>query len=113
MAAMVTGALFFVSMFLSPIATLVPGCATSAALIYVGIMMMNCARQIDWLKTEDAVPAFLTLAMMPMTYNISYGIAFGVISHVLISVFAGRARDVKAGTWVIAALFAVMFFVTH
>ncbi len=113
MAAMVTGALFFVSMFLSPIAMLVPGCATAAALIYVGIMMMNCARSIDWLKTEDAVPAFLTLAMMPMTYNISYGIAFGVISHVLISVFTGKARNVKVGTWVIAALFAVMFFVTH
>ena len=113
MAAMVTGALFFVSMFLSPIAMLVPGCATSAALIYVGIMMMNCARNIDWLKIEEAVPAFLTLAMMPMTYNISYGIAFGVISYVLISVFTGKAKQVKAGTWVIAALFAVMFFVTH
>ena len=113
MAAMVTGALFFVSMFLSPIAKLVPGCATAAALIYVGIMMMNCARNIDWLKTEEAVPAFLTLAMMPLTYNISYGIAFGVISHVLICVFTGRAREVKAGTWVIAALFAAMFLVTH
>ncbi len=113
MAAMVTGALFFVSMFLSPIAMLIPGCATAAALIYVGIMMMNCARNIDWLKTEEAVPAFLTLAMMPMTYNISYGIAFGVISYTLISVFTGKARDVKAGTWVIAALFTVMFFVTH
>ncbi len=113
MAAMVTGGLFFVSMFLSPIAMLVPGCATAAALIYVGIMMMNCARNIDWLKTEEAVPAFLTLAMMPLTYNISYGIAFGVISHALISVFTGKAGKVKAGTWVIAALFAVMFFVTH
>ncbi len=113
MAAMVTGALFFASMFLSPIAKLVPGCATAAALIYVGIMMMNCARNIDWLKTEEAVPAFLTLAMMPMTYNISYGIAFGVISYTLISVFTGKAKNVKAGTWVIAALFAVMFFVTH
>ncbi len=113
MSSMVTGALFFVSMFLSPVAMLVPGCATAAALIYVGIMMMNCARNIDWLKTDEAVPAFLTLAIMPLTYNISYGIAFGVISHVLISVFTGKARSVKAGTWVIAALFAVMFFVTH
>lgn len=113
LAAMVTGALFFMSLFLSPIASLVPGCATAAALIYVGIMMMNCARNIDWLKTEEAVPAFLTLAMMPMTYNISYGIAFGVISYVLIGVFTGKAGKVKAGTWVIAALFAIMFFVTH
>lgn len=109
----VTGALFFISMFLSPIALLVPGCATAAALIYVGIMMMNCARSIDWLKTEEAVPAFLTLAMMPLTYNISYGIAFGLISYVFISVFTGKVKEIKAGTWVIAALFAIMFFVTH
>lgn len=113
LSAMVTGALFFISLFLSPIASLVPGCATAAALIYVGIMMMNCARNIDWLKTEEAVPAFLTLAIMPMTYNISYGIAFGVISYVLISVFTKKAGKIKAGTWVIAVLFAIMFFVTH
>lgn len=110
---MVTGGLFFLAMFFSPIASLVPGCATSAALIYVGIMMMNCVRQIDWLKTEEAVPAFLTVAMMPMTYNISNGIAFGVISHVLISIFIGKRKEIKAGTWVIAGLFTVMFFVTH
>ncbi|MDO4317692.1 MAG: NCS2 family permease [Lachnospiraceae bacterium] len=110
---MVTGALFFISLFFSPVASLVPGCATAAALIYVGIMMMNCARNIDWLKTEEAVPAFLTLAMMPLTYNISYGIAFGVISHVFISVFTGRAREIKPATWVVAVLFIVMFFVTH
>lgn len=61
------GALSFVSMFLSPLALLVPGCAM-AALLYVGIMMMNCAREIDWMKAEDAVPAFMTLAMMPLTY---------------------------------------------
>ncbi len=113
LSAMVTGVLFFISMFLSPIASLIPGCATAAALIYVGIMMMNCARNIDWLKTEDAVPAFLTLALMPMTYNISYGIAFGVISYVLISVFTGKAEKIKIGTWVIAVLFTIMFFVTH
>lgn len=113
LAAMVTGALFFISLFFSPVASLVPGCATAAALIYVGIMMMNSARNIDWLKTEEAVPAFMTLAMMPMTYNISYGIAFGVISYVLINVLTGKAGKIKAGTWVIAILFALMFFVTH
>lgn len=113
LAAMTTGALFFISLFLSPVASLIPGCATAAALIYVGIMMMNCARNIDWLKPEDAVPAFLTLAMIPMTYNISYGIAFGILSYVFISVFTGKAEKIHAGTWVIAALFAAMFFITH
>ena len=113
LAALTTGGLFLVALFLSPVAVLVPNCATAAALIYVGILMMNCARQIDWLDTEQAVPAFLTLAIMPMTYNISYGIAFGVISYVVITLFVGKGRTIKGGTWVIATLFTVMFFVTH
>jgi len=113
LSSMVTGALFFIAMFFSPIAALVPGCATAAALIYVGVLMMNCVRNIDWLNADTAVPAFLTVAMMPMAYNISYGIAFGVISYIFISLFSGKAKEIKAGTWVIGALFAIMFFVTH
>lgn len=113
LSAVVTGALFLTSMFLSPVASLIPSCTTSAALIYVGIMMMNCARNIDWLKAEEAVPAFLTLAMIPMTYNISYGIAFGILSHVFISVFTGKTERIYTGTWVVAILFSVMFLVTH
>lgn len=113
LAAMATGGLFLVAMFFSPVASLVPSCATSAALIYVGILMMDCTKRINWQNTEEAVPAFLTLAIMPMTYNISYGIAFGVISHVLIQVFAGKGKQVNGGTWVIAGLFTLMFLVTH
>lgn len=113
LSSIVTGALFFVAMFLSPIAVLIPGCATAAALIYVGVLMMNCVRNIDWLNADTAVPAFLTVAMMPMTYNISYGIAFGIISHIFISLFSGKVKEIKAGTWVIGILFAIMFFVTH
>lgn len=113
LASMATGGLFLLAMLFSPVAALVPSCATAAALIYVGVLMMDCTRSIDWQSTGEAVPAFLTLVIMPLTYNISYGIAFGVISHVLIQVFAGRGRAVNGGTWVIAALFAVMFLVTH
>ena len=113
LAAMATGGLFLLAMFFSPVASLVPSCATAAALIYVGVLMMDCTRNIDWQNTGEAVPAFLTLVIMPMTYNISYGIAFGVISHVLIQVFAGRGREINGGTWVIAGLFTVMFLVTH
>ena len=113
LASMATGGLFLLAMLFSPVAALVPNCATAAALIYVGVLMMDCTRSIDWQSTGEAVPAFLTLVIMPLTYNISYGIAFGVISHVLIQVFAGRGRAVNGGTWVIAALFAVMFLVTH
>lgn len=113
LAAIATGAFFFIAMFLSPIAKLIPGQATAAALIYVGILMMNCVREIDWTDIESAVPAFMAVAMMPMTYNISYGIAFGLISYVLIKLFTGKVKDIKVGTWVISILFTVMFFVTH
>ena len=113
LAAMTTGGMFLLAMFFGPVASLVPGSATAAALIYVGILMMDCTKKIDWQNTGEAVPAFLTLAIMPMTYNISYGIAFGVISHVLIMAFSGKGKEINGGTWVIAALFTVMFLVTH
>lgn len=113
LSAMVTGGLFLLAMFLGPFASLVPECTTAAALIYVGILMMDCTKKINWQDTAQAVPAFLTLIIMPMTYNISYGIAFGILSHVLIAVLSGKAKELHAGTWVIAGLFAVMFLVTH
>jgi len=110
---LVTAALFFVAMFLSPIAQLIPTCATAAALIYVGVLMIGCVKEIDWFATDMSVPAFLTMAMMPFSYNISYGIAFGMISYVGIKVFTGKAKEVKPGTWVIMILFLLMLFLTH
>lgn len=107
------GAFFAIAMFLSPIAQLVPGCATAAALIYVGVLMMSSVRSIDWDDYSVSVPAFLTMTIMPFTYNISYGIAFGLLSYVAISVFCGEGRRVKPGSWVIAALFAAMLLLTH
>lgn len=113
LSAMVTGALFFIAMFLSPVAALVPGCATATALIYVGILMVNCVKDIDWTDVEVAVPSFLAMAMMPFTYNISYGIAFGLISYIVIKIGVGKIKDIKVGTWIIGILFTIMFFVTH
>lgn len=113
LASMSTAVFFFIAMFLSPLAQLIPSCATAAALIYVGVLMMNCVREIEWTSTEIAVPAFLTVAMMPFTYSISFGIAFGLISYALIAVFTGKAKEVKITTWVIAILFALTFFLTH
>ena len=107
------GAFFFVAMFLSPIAQLVPGCATAAVLIYVGLLMMASIKNIDWNDFKVSVPAFLTLAIMPFTYNISYGIAFGLISYIIISVFCGDIKKIKGSSWVIAALFIAMLLLTH
>ena len=113
MSALVTALLFFIAMFLSPLAQLVPGCATAAALVYVGVLMIACVREIDWQDVATAVPAFLTMAMMPFTYNISYGIAFGLFAYVLISLFTGKAKEIKPGTWVITLLFLAMLLLTH
>ncbi len=107
------GAFFFLAMFLSPIAQLVPGCATAAALIYVGLLMMTSVRNIDWNDFRVSVPAFLTLTVMPFTYNISYGIAFGLISYIVISAFTGDLKKIKASSWVIALLFVAMLLLTH
>lgn len=113
LSAVVTAILFFVAMFLSPVAQLIPGCATAAALVYVGVLMMACVKDIDWHSIDVAVPAFLTMAMMPFSYNISYGIAFGLISYVVIKLCTGKAKEIKAGTWVITVLFLAMLFLTH
>ena len=106
-------AMFLITMFLAPIARLIPSCATAAALIYVGILMIGGVKDIEWGDPTTAVPAFLTMAIMPLTYNISYGIAFGLISYILIKLFSGKIKEIKAGTWVIGILFTVMFFVSH
>ena len=113
LSAVVTAILFFVAMFLSPVAQLIPGCATAAALVYVGVLMMACVKDIDWHSIDVAVPAFLTMAMMPFSYNISYGIAFGLISYVVIKLCTGKVKEIKAGTWVITVLFLAMLFLTH
>lgn len=127
-ASLITAACFAVAMFLSPIAEMIPSAATSVALIYVGVLMMNCVREIEWTDVAEAVPAFLTIAMMPFTYNISYGIAFGIISWLLIKLFVElinlcskkkaetipeKTEKINVVTIVIAVLFILMFFLTH
>ena len=113
LSSVVTAVLFLAAMFLSPIAQLIPSCATAAALIYVGVLMISCVKEIDWHSAEIAVPAFLTLAMMPFSYNISYGIAFGLISYLVINLFTGKVKEIKVGTWVITLLFIAMLLLTH
>lgn len=113
LSAFTTGVLFFIAMFLSPVAALIPSSATAAALIYVGVLMLGGVTKIDWNDISVAVPSFLTIAFMAFTYNISYGIAFGMISYIFIMLFTGRAKEIKAFAWLIAVLFTLMFFLTH
>ena len=110
---MATAALFFIAMFLAPVAQLIPTYACAAALIYVGVLMMSNVRNIDWDDPACAVPGFMTVAFMPLTYNISYGIAFGLISYIFIKIFTGKIKEINVGTWVIGLLFGLMFFLTR
>ena len=113
LSSLVTALAFLVALFFAPLAKLVPECAYGAALVYVGVLMIGCVKDIDWTDISVAVPAFLTMAMMPFTYNISYGIAFGLISYVVIKTCSGKIKEVKVGTWVVTVLFLAMFFLTH
>lgn len=113
LSSMVTAAMFLIALFLSPVAALIPACAYAAALVYVGILMIGCVKDIDWSDPAVALPAFLTITMMPFSYNISYGIAFGLISFIAVKLFTGKVKEVSAGTWVMSILFTAMFFLTH
>ncbi len=113
LAAMVTAGMFLIATFLSPIASLIPAAAYAAALIYVGILMMGCVKDLQWDNPTVALPSFLTLVMMAFTYNISYGIAFGLIAHVILKAVRGQFKDISVATWIITILFAATFFLTH
>ncbi len=110
---LITAAAFLLALFFAPLAKLIPAYAYGAALVYVGVLMMGSVKDIDWSDASVSVPAFLTMAMMPFTYNISYGIAFGLISYLVIKLFSGKVKDIKIGTWIITILFLAMFFLTH
>ncbi len=89
----VTAALFFLAVFFTPLIAAVPPYATAPALIIVGIFMMRGIGQINFYNFEEAAPAFLTILLMPLTYSIATGLAFGFISHVLIKLALGKFRD--------------------
>ena len=110
---LIPAAAFLIALFFEPLAKLIPCYAYGAALVYVGVLMMGSVKDIDWSDVSVSVPAFLTMAMMPFTYNISYGIAFGLISYLVIKLFSGKVKEIKIGTWIITILFLAMFFLTH
>ena len=108
--ALTTGVLFLACMFISPIAAIIPAAATSAALIYVGILMLGGLKNIDLSDMAIAVPVFIMLLAMPISGSIGHGIGLGLISYTVIKLFTGRAKDVSVLTYVISAIFLVKFF---
>ncbi len=109
--AVAAAALFLVALFLTPLFTAVPPVATAPALVVVGAMMMRGAREVDWKRADEAIPAFLTLATMPLTYSIANGISFGIVSWVAIKVLTGRYRQVHPLMAVLAALLVAFYAV--
>lgn len=105
LASLVTGVLFLLSIFFSPIFCAIPGFATAPALIFVGFLMISAILDIDFKDLTEAVPAYLCLLSMPMMYSISEGIAIGVISYVVINLVCGKAKKITALMYVLAVLF--------
>ncbi|MEV6859739.1 NCS2 family permease [Streptosporangium subroseum] len=109
LAALVTGGLFTITLFFTPLATVVPSAATSPALVLVGALMMTQARNVPWENLTLAIPAFLMIVLMPFTYSITNGVGAGVISYTVIQATLGRIREIPWLLWVIALIFAAYF----
>jgi len=107
--AVVTGTLFLLSIFFIPLLSGIPAVATAPALIIVGVLMVGTVRQIEWDDPAEAIPSFLTIIMMPLTYSIADGLAAGLISFPLIKLFQGKVKEIPLAIWLIAAAFLVKF----
>nr|WP_296768058.1 NCS2 family permease [Rhodococcus sp. (in: high G+C Gram-positive bacteria)] len=109
LANVVTGVLFLAAMFLTPLTAIVPIEAAAPALVIVGALMIGQVRDIDFTKFDVALPAFLTIVVMPFTYSIANGIGVGFITWVVLAVGSGKAKSVHPLLWVVAALFVAYF----
>ena len=107
--AVVTGLLFIAALLFSPLAGMVPAYATAGALVYVAVLMMGQLSHLQWDDITEAVPAVIVVVMMPFSFSIANGIAFGFISFVAVKVLAGRYREVSPVVWGLAVLFVLKF----
>ena len=103
--ALVVALLFLAALFFAPIAGVVPAYATAPALLFVACLMLRDLVDVDWSDTTESVPAAITALVIPFTYSIAHGIAFGFITYAGLKLLTGQARQVKPVVWVIAALF--------
>jgi AGZA family xanthine/uracil permease-like MFS transporter len=109
LASVVTGVLFLLATIFAPLVEIIPNEAAVPALVLVGFLMMQQVKNIEWDDVEIAIPAFLTIALMPFTYSISAGIGAGFITYVLVKVVRGKVREIHPLMWVVSALFVVYF----
>ena len=97
--------LFVLALFFAPLFSIIPAAATAPALILVGFLMMREVVHIDFTDITHALPAFLTIVMMPFTYSIAEGIVFGMVSYTALKIMTGKWRDVSITMYVLAVLF--------
>lgn len=109
--AVVVAALFFITLFLSPIFLMIPSSATAPALVMIGLFMISPIRKIDLENYEEAIPVFLTILIMPLTFSISEGITFGLLSYVILKVFTGNFRKVSIVLYVLSLFLILRFFI--
>ena len=107
--ALVVALLFLACLFIAPLAGVVPAYATAPALLFVACLMLKELGEIDWLDTTESVPAAITALVIPFTYSIAQGIAFGFITYAVLKLTTGRVREVKPVVWIIAAVFVFRF----
>jgi AGZA family xanthine/uracil permease-like MFS transporter len=112
-ASVVTALCFVPCFFLAPLAAAVPGYATAAVLILVGVSMFQSVATIDFSSIEDALPAFVTVVLIPLTLSITQGILWGFVLHALLYAVAGRAREVSVTLWLLSALSAGLLLLGH
>ncbi len=108
--AITVAVLFLAALFFAPLAGVVPGYATAPALLYVSCLMLREMVDLPWDDATEVVPATLTALLMPFTYSIANGVAFGFISYAGLKLLTGRARQVKLVVWIIAAIFLFRYF---
>ena len=104
-----TAFMFFLALFLSPIFGIITPAVTASALVIVGLFMIETIKEINLEDYTEAIPAFLTIIMMPFSYSISDGIVFGVVSYILLKLFAGKSKEISMTTIVVAAVFVLKF----
>ena len=109
--AITTGLLFLACIFIAPIAAIIPAAATSAALIYVGVLMIMGLKNIDWEKIDQVVPAAILMIGMPISGSIGHAIGLSLISYTIIKLITGKGREVSVLTYVISAIFLAKFFI--
>ena len=107
--AVVIALLFLACLFISPLAGVVPGYATAPALLFVACLMLRDLGNIEWEETTESIPAAICAVSIPFTYSIAHGIAFGFITYAVLKLLTGKARDVKAIVWIIAAAFTFKY----